>query len=161
VGDHLSADGWFAQPPVLVQVAPIEAVATAVADRVDLLDVPTPAFLDALGRWKSEPPPAALAVLTGGRPVIFAEICEGGALMATARGAVVDGWLHLGLVEVAEAARRRGLAQRVSAAVARWGQALGATRMVLQVEQDNAAAVALYRRLGFSTHHRYVTYRAG
>jgi GNAT superfamily N-acetyltransferase len=160
VGDHLSAGGWLAQPPALVQAAPIGAVATGVADGVDLLDGPTPAFLDALGRWKSEPPPAALAVLTGVRPVIFAEICEGGALLATARGAVVDGWLHLGLVAVADAARRRGLAQRVSAAVAGWGQALGATRMVLQVEQDNVAAVALYRRLGFTTHHRYVTYRA-
>jgi ribosomal protein S18 acetylase RimI-like enzyme len=159
VADHLSAAGWFAQPVVLVQAAPIETVAEPAADAVVLLDAPTPEFLDRLSGWKAALPPAALEVLTGVRPVGFAEVRDQGTLLATARGAVVREWLHLGLVEVDPIARRQGLAQRVSSAVARWGQGHGATRVVLQVEEDNAAAVALYRRMGFTTHHRYVTFR--
>ena len=32
---------------------------------------------------------------------------------------------------------------------------LGAEELYLQVETDNAAAIALYARLGFTTHHDY------
>jgi ribosomal protein S18 acetylase RimI-like enzyme len=159
VADQLSAAGWFAQPPVLVQTATLDAVAEMAVDGVDLMDEPTPAFLERLSSWKSALPAAAYEVLTGVRPVAFAEVREGGTLLATARGAVVQECLHLGLVEVAPDARRRGLAHRMSSALAGWGRAQGATRMVLQVEEENTAAVALYRRLGFTTHHRYVTYR--
>ena len=40
-----------------------------------------------------------------------------------------------------------------------WGERQRATRAVLQVEERNEPAVALYRSVGFTTHHRYVTYR--
>ena len=105
-------------------------------------------------------PDAAYHVLTGPPQVRFAEVRgDDGALLAMARGAVVRGWLHLGLVEVVPEGRRRGLARRVSLALMEWGLALGATRAVLQVEEHNTAAVELYRGLGFATHHRYVTFR--
>ena len=70
----------------------------------------------------------------------------------------VDGWLHLGLVEVVPAARRHGFARAVSAALAGWGAEQGASRVVLQVEQSNEPALRLYASLGFVTHHTYVTY---
>jgi ribosomal protein S18 acetylase RimI-like enzyme len=84
----------------------------------------------------------------------------GGRLAAIGRGAIVDGWLHLSLIEVAEHTRRRGLARRVISALAGWAAENGATRAVLQVEEQNAPAVALYAKLAFTTHHRYVTYRS-
>lgn len=86
-------------------------------------------------------------------------LTDGGPLAAIGRGAVVHGWLHLSLIEVAEHARRRGLARRVISALAAWAAENGATRAVLQVEEHNAPAVALYSTLAFTTHHRYVTYR--
>jgi ribosomal protein S18 acetylase RimI-like enzyme len=174
VAADLAGRGWVAQPTVLVQTAPLGPLTAADVGpdvrpevRLDLSEGPSPAFLARLAGWKPTPgspglPEAALAVLTGVDPVIFAEARAGQAdeLLATARGAVVDGWLHLGSVEVAPAARRQGLARAVTAAVAAWGERHGATRAVLQVEEDNEPAVGLYGRLGFTTHHRYVTYRA-
>jgi N-acetylglutamate synthase len=49
------------------------------------------------------------------------------------------------------------LAQHVVRSMAQWAQQRGATRAYLQVEERNAAAVALYGGLGFRTHHTYLT----
>ena len=75
-----------------------------------------------------------------------------------ARGAVTDGYLGLFAVETVEAARRRGLAQQVMGALARWAGEVGARTAYLQVESTNTVAVALYAKLGFRTHHRYARY---
>jgi GNAT superfamily N-acetyltransferase len=80
-------------------------------------------------------------------------------LLAVARGTVTGHgrWLGLMLIEVVPHARRRGLAQQLLRALADWAAGLGATDAFLQVEERNAAAVGLYRRLGFTTHHTYLT----
>lgn len=51
--------------------------------------------------------------------------------------------------------RRRGLADAVLGASARFAFARGATRLYLQVEIENAAARALYARAGFAPAYRY------
>lgn len=80
-------------------------------------------------------------------------------LVAVARGTVTGQgrWLGLSLVEVVPAARRQGLARHMVRALAEWAVELGATGAFLQVEERNEAAVSLYRRLGFTTHHTYQT----
>ncbi|MCI0686778.1 MAG: GNAT family N-acetyltransferase, partial [Sporichthyaceae bacterium] len=82
-------------------------------------------------------------------------------LVAMARGALVGerSWLHLGLVEVREDLRGQGLGRLVTVALAGWAHERGATRAMLQVDERNQVARALYARMGFVTHHRYVTYR--
>jgi ribosomal protein S18 acetylase RimI-like enzyme len=157
VATALTARGWYAQPVVHVQTAPLGG-APAVAG-VRLEAVPSAEFLALAQTRKTSLPDAAHRVLTGPAQVRFAEVRgDDGKLLAMARGAVVRDWVHLGLVEVVEAARRRGYARRVSLALMAWGRGLGASRAVLQVEEANQVAFALYRDLGFSTHHRYVTY---
>ena len=168
VAEALSVRNWHAQPPVLVQTAPLTSAPSipsanppSMEPGPHLLPAPSREFLALVGARKAGLPPAALEVLAGPPMVRFAEIRgSGGALLAGARGAVVgDGsWLHVSLVEVVADARRRGLARRISLALMEWAGGLGATRAVLQVEEHNAAAVALYRGLGFANHHRYVTY---
>jgi predicted GNAT family acetyltransferase len=101
-------------------------------------------------------------LLTAGGRARFASLdAEGGALAAVGRGVVPDPrWLGLALVEVVPAQRRRGLATAIVGALARWAAGLGADRSYLQVEAHNDAAVALYARLGFTTHHTYTTWHA-
>jgi ribosomal protein S18 acetylase RimI-like enzyme len=167
VADHLTASGWTARPTVQVQTAQLtDLLAAARPGEVTLHERPSPEFL-ALVRARKESLPAAAehVLLAGGTPdappVRFAHARdETGTLLAIARGAVVDDYLHLGLVEVSPTARRRGLAQAVSAALAQWAGAWGATRAVLQVEEHNEAAVRLYAKLGFTPHHRYITFDA-
>ena len=59
-------------------------------------------------------------------------------------------------VATAPAARRRGVARRVTAALLAWGAAEGARTAYLQVAEENAAARALYAGLGFRPAYRYV-----
>jgi ribosomal protein S18 acetylase RimI-like enzyme len=68
---------------------------------------------------------------------------------------VTDGWLGLSLIEVAPAVRGKGLARHMMGALAGWALEVGASRAYLQVDESNTVAIALYERIGFSTHHRY------
>ncbi|MDT4971040.1 MAG: N-acetylglutamate synthase, partial [Pseudonocardiales bacterium] len=74
---------------------------------------------------------------------------------AIGRGALDDEWLGVTAVEVAPGLRRQGLASVVMQALWIWGTAAGAQRSYVQVSSDNAAAVALYERLGYWRHHDY------
>ncbi len=165
VNDVLTKLAWSASPPNLVQVASVSDLVTGWSGgdpaHLSLETTPSAEFLAVAAARKQSLPAAAQHVLTAVPDVRFAEVRdEGGALLAMARGAVIDGWLHLGLVEVDEASRRRGHARRVSQALAHWAAGVGATRALLQVEEHNIAAVNLYAGLGFSTHHHYVSYRS-
>ncbi|MER0482460.1 GNAT family N-acetyltransferase [Streptomyces sp. Edi2] len=103
----------------------------------------------------------ALKVLTGGPSVWFATVHDTDGGTAAIGRLVVDGrWAGFAAVEVAPAARRRGLATRVMAALAEQALAEGASAAYLQVEADNAGALAFYDRLGFTDHHGYHYRRA-
>jgi N-acetylglutamate synthase len=162
VARALTVRGWHAQPVVLVQAAPLAALGDpATATGVLLREGPSADFLELVAARKEGLPASAHHVLRAVAQVRFAEVRdEDGALLAGARGAVSDGWLHLGLVEVVPEARRQGLGRRVSQALATWAAQSGATRAFVQVEDENTAAVGLYASMGFTTHHRYVTYRS-
>ncbi|MGW2279928.1 GNAT family N-acetyltransferase [Streptomyces sp. NPDC001770] len=104
-----------------------------------------------------------LRVLTQGPSVWFATVPgddPAGAPAAIGR-CVVDGrWAGFGAIEVNPDHRRRGLATTVMTALARTALAEGASAAWLQVEEDNAGALALYDRMGFVTHHRYHHFRS-
>jgi GNAT superfamily N-acetyltransferase len=173
VADALTGDGWHPAPTVLVQtadLAPVTASAPAGAGPpLTLTTTPSEAFLHTALARKAGPAgsrpelvEAATHALTAVPEVRFAEVrAPDGSLLALARGALDRhrSWLHLGLIEVAPAARRQGLARRTIGALAGWAQDHGVTRVFLQVEERNTSAVALYAGLGFTTHHRYVTYQ--
>jgi GNAT superfamily N-acetyltransferase len=162
VNQALDERGWGARPLTLVQTAPLP---TGLAERrdlpsVELADSPSDDWFTMVAAHKGTPPTSARRILTGPAEVVFAHVHdEAGALIAVARGTVTgpEKWHGIGLLQTAPSARRRGLAQHVLRAMAQWAQQRGATRAFLQVEERNTAAVALYRRLGFNTHHTYLT----
>jgi ribosomal protein S18 acetylase RimI-like enzyme len=55
--------------------------------------------------------------------------------------------------------RRRGHAQRVLAAIARWAGERDAARLYLGVKMANTPAVALYERAGFVAGYSYRYFR--
>ncbi|MER6753042.1 GNAT family N-acetyltransferase [Micromonospora echinofusca] len=164
VGAELDARGWVGRPPVLVQTVPLAGLPPAAPEHagappVALATAPSDDWLTVAAGRKGGLPDAARHVLTAVDQVRFAHVYADGALLAIGRGTVTGPgrWLGLSLIEVLPEARRQGLAGRIIRALVDWGATAGASRAFLQVEQRNTPAVALYRSLGFTTHHTYLT----
>ena len=107
---------------------------------------------------------AAVGVLEGPEEVAFARVpAPEGTAAAGGRAALsrapTDTWVGITDVRVAPEHRRRGLASRILEELLDWAAERGATTAYLQVREDNAAALALYRRLGFEPHHSYAYLR--
>lgn len=98
-------------------------------------------------------PEAARAVLEGPPEVAFVSL--GSPLVGKGRVSLVDDWAGITDVWVSPGHRRQGLALAVVAALVEWAAERGASTAYLQTRGDNPAALALYERLGFVTHHTY------
>lgn len=91
--------------------------------------------------------------LTEDGPRALVQAREGARVLGSSRAAYDGDWLGLHALAVEPEERRRGLALALMAELLDWGAAHGATTAWLHVEVDNAAARALYERLGFAVHH--------
>lgn len=125
---------------------------------MELRPAPDAAWLAGYASRGTALPPGALPVLTGAEDVVFASVRrpdDPASPVAVARGVLVDGWLGVSAVTVAEEHRRRGLATALMARLTGWAAGRGAHSTYLQVAAANTPARALYRRTGFIEHHRY------
>lgn len=86
---------------------------------------------------------------------VYACMREGGDAVAGGVGAFDFGWASVHGMRTQLARRGQGLAARVLATLAGVALERGMQRMFLQVEAENAAALALYRRAGFVTAWEY------
>jgi ribosomal protein S18 acetylase RimI-like enzyme len=82
-------------------------------------------------------------------PVAFASVRAGGEIVAVAYGAIAQG-LVIESVVTDRRHRRAGFGRQAVAALLDWARGEGITEACLQVAADNAPALALYRRLGFT-----------
>ncbi len=160
VAEALVVRGWHRQTRVLVQTVGLPDLIAATPDGsgFDLLPEPSDDHLAMVRQARRMLPAAAMHLLTGVRPVSFAEFRRDGRLVCRARGSVTDGWLGLIGIETAVEARGRGLARAAIGRLARRAADHQATGAFLQVEDVNERARRLYEGLGFVTHHIYERY---
>src|SRR6185437_2551381 len=71
-------------------------------------------------------------------------------LAGFAVGAVQNGASELESVALAAGAKRNGIGRMLCEALIAWSRRQGASEMTLEVRASNAAAIALYTRLGFN-----------
>jgi len=87
---------------------------------------------------------------------LFAQITgDDGGIEALGLGVIGGRWLGVFGMYTRPACRRRGLAQKIIGALARFAVDRGAIGVYLQVEDDNPAARALYEKLGFRAVYGY------
>ena len=75
--------------------------------------------------------------------------------VAVGLGVAERGWTGIFCMDTLPSFRRQGAATAILQALSEWGASCGAARMYLQVMADNAPAVALYARAGFTTLYSY------
>ena len=99
------------------------------------------------------PPTPAQRHVLGGAGALTLTDAQG--VVGAGRVVVVADHLHVSVLTVDPALRRRGHGAALLAAAARWGREHGTRWGVLQVAVHNTAALALYARAGWTEHHRY------
>ncbi|MFJ3927225.1 GNAT family N-acetyltransferase [Streptomyces sp. NPDC090022] len=155
---ELTERGWEREVSADVRIAALAPVADVDADVSDVVLAREcdEEWLGLYGRTGGGAASGTAArVLAAGPSVWFASV-PGRAIGRL----VVDGrWAGFAAVEVAPEARRQGLATAVMAALARKALDERASAAWLQVEADNAGALALYDGLGFAVHHAYHHFR--
>jgi ribosomal protein S18 acetylase RimI-like enzyme len=156
LAERLAARGYAPVTPTLTMVGALagepdpDAVVLAEIEPAFLRVFDDPAFgraADARERVEALqriPPPRGFALLrVDGRPA------------AVGACAVEGDWAGVMGMRTAPAFRRKGLARRIFRALGAYASAAGARHGYLQVEQANAAAIALYEAEGFATAYRY------
>jgi ribosomal protein S18 acetylase RimI-like enzyme len=164
----LAGRGWTLRSgPATVMIAASAEIASAeiavTADgraAVAIEPRPDDAWLARYHYRGQQLPSVALRVLTSAPWQAFGSVRADGQTVAIGRVAVSGDWAGLTAIEVHPGYRRRGLAGAVTAALAGAAARHGASQLYLQVEDANAAARALYQRVGFTDHHGY-HYRVG
>jgi GNAT superfamily N-acetyltransferase len=158
---RLAARGYAVEAPTRMQAADAATLATAAGRpgvSAEVLDAPREEWLALAarrGRFVAHEG-AFLDLLARLRPRAgFALARVEGAPAATAIGVCDGAWCGVFSMSTLPERRRRGAAHGLLAALAAWARPRGTRRLYLQVETDNAAALALYAAAGFSDVYTY------
>jgi ribosomal protein S18 acetylase RimI-like enzyme len=157
----LAGLGYAAFAKTLVQALRLApgCLAPAVPEGVDIGEIDAESFVEVVGALRGSPAPQRAAhrerllhsplaarrvvVRAGGRALCAGQIALDGDLAG-----VFD-------MVTAPEARGRGHATLACATLLAWAAGQGARSAHLQVEEDNAPAIAVYRRFGFATLYTY------
>lgn len=153
---HLEARGYAVEAATDVLVADVVPGARA---GHDIVLAPAPPD-DWLTLWLAGLSPEEMdkrRSLLGRLPpgAVFALARTADAAAGIALAVVEDGWAGIFAMQTAEHCRGRGVAATLLDRLAARVQEMGATRLYLQVEQDNPAAQRLYQRAGFRFGYSY------
>lgn len=153
----------FDDTRVLVCADLAQRAAPVLPEGVSLRDVALDHFAQRVGTWRGSPLAhrQSHAERLRNSPVPFHafELVAGGDVVACGQFALEDDLVGLYDVFTAEPFRGQGHARLLCAHLLARGQALGAAHGYLQVDAQNAPALAVYRALGFVDGYAY-HYRA-
>ena len=116
---------------------------------VEILDNPSKLWLE----LNSDQP---LEKLMRRYPARYGAIKSNGQLIAIGRIATADAWSIVTRVFVSPSFRGRGVAGALMNNLLAAASEDGATKVALQVDDENGAALALYQSMGFRLHHKFV-----
>lgn len=151
---RLAARGYAASTETLVMLGPVGGAGEAIVAAEP--DAPFQAVLfEALYKDPADARERLETLRRIARPVFFARLDADGAPAAVGACAVEGDWAGLSVMRTVERARRQGLARRIVGSLLEAARRAGATRSYLQVEAENAPAIALYRDCGFEEAYRY------
>lgn len=91
--------------------------------------------------------------------VVYAAVHRDEQALAAGTASLSHGWASIHGMRTVASARGQGLASQILRGLATVAAQRGLERVFLQVEADNAAALALYARAGFQTAWRYHYWR--
>lgn len=154
--------GYAAQQPSLVQVGTVQQMRSICQGPAAVVsDTPTTQWSDlyVAPGFDSVDGAHRVQALSRSRHVVYASVQEAGLPIAAGTASLSQGWASIHGMRTVLQQRGRGLAARVMAGLADTATARGLDRVFLQVEEQNSAAVALYRRAGFTTAWRYHYWR--
>lgn len=152
---RLAARGFAPTKETLVMLGPTGGRG---GDRVVVTSTPDDAFEAVFTATAGDPEDGRERLETLRRipaPARFARLDIDGAPAAIGASAIGSGFAGVFGMRTAPDHRRKGLARQVLRALLAEASALGAERAWLQVEADNAPAVALYADEGFEPAYRY------
>jgi GNAT superfamily N-acetyltransferase len=177
LADALLARGYQVISPTYVRVTSPERVLTRIPDSGDVAvetnvsdDFSRLVFTGARKGVESQ---ERLTALEGDRrerldilgrveaPLACVTAFEHGTAVACGMGVNVGGRIGINLMRTDVEHRRKGHAQRVLSAIARWAEAQRAGTLYLGVEMANTPAIALYERAGFEPAYSYRYYAKG
>ena len=119
---------------------------------VEILDYPSK-------QWLAMRSDQLLEKLMQRYPARYGSIKFGEQVVAVGRIATLGSWSIVTRLFVDPAYRGKGMATNLMNNLLAAAVRDGATKVALQVDEENGAGLALYQSMGFRTHHQY-TYRA-
>ncbi len=153
--------GYVPVFPTLMQVGTARAMrAVTTLTLAQLADTPDEGWIRvfAKGGQPCADDLGRVANFRRGAGVVFATVrsMQDSAVVAGGAAAFAHGWACIHGVNTLASHRGQGLAGQVLAGLADVALQRGVSQVMLQVEEDNTGALALYRRAGFSTAWKYV-----
>lgn len=163
VDTSLAQLGFVHAEPTIVMTAPLQpgqgGPVNSASPQAQLSARPDPAWLAGHATANGIPDhrravhDRMLALIA--HPTAFASLELTGQPVAWGMAVSERGMTGLFDIATSPAARRQGAARRLVAALLAWAADRGDTGAYLQVTATNAAAIALYRQLGFTEAYRY------
>jgi N-acetylglutamate synthase len=153
--DFLAGRGYQAIAPTEIMIADAERVVALCAPgpfEVHASAVPHAGWLAACAAVGTSVEPSLSRIA---QPARFLAAAQDDRPVGVGLFVVSDDWCGVYCMATDVEWRRRGVARSVLHAGALWARDVGADRLFLQVEADNAAARRLYGRIGFEVSHRY------